>query len=44
MITMKRTLGYVGMAIIGGLLSLTIHERFLSPVAPVALSTETAAP
>ena len=28
--TMKRAFGYVGMAIIGGLLSLTIHERFIA--------------
>lgn len=28
--TMKRAFGYVGMAIIGGLLSLSIHERFLA--------------
>ncbi len=34
MITMKRTLGYVGMAIVGGLLSLTIHERFIADRAP----------
>ena len=27
--TMKRAFGYVGMAIIGGLLSLTIHERYI---------------
>jgi len=28
--TMKRAFGYVGMAIIGGLLSLSIHERFIA--------------
>ncbi len=44
--TMKRAFGYVGMAIIGGLLSLSIHERFLAPKPAVfrTASTETTTP
>jgi serine protease Do len=44
MITMKRTLGYVGMAIVGGLLSLTLHERFLADRTPVPSATAESAP
>ncbi len=44
MITMKRTLGYVGMAIVGGLLSLTIHERFIADRTPVPNATAESAP
>lgn len=33
---MKRAIGYLGMAVIGGLLSLFIHQKFIAPPAPSA--------
>ena len=44
--TMKRALGYVGTAVFGGLLALSIHERFLAPKTSAfrTASTETSLP
>ena len=40
---MKRTLGYIGMAMAGALVALVAHDRFLEPGAvPVSTSTSPA--